>query len=200
MKVKNWMTKDPVVISPEASLMDVVSLMHQKSIRHIPVVRQGQMLGFITESSLRQYLVQPYPNDIKASDVMILNPITISADSTLDAAARLIYKYKIGGLPVIEKRQLVGILTTSDIVAAFIEFMGMLEDYARIDIMVTDKQSSIEDALKIIRGCGGKIISVVMDAEASRRKVHSVRLERMELAPVIERLEQSNFKVISVLE
>ncbi len=200
MKVKNWMTKNPVVISPDASLMDVVSLMHQKSIRHIPVVREGEMLGFITESNLRQYLVQPCPNGIKASDVMILNPITIVSNSTLDAAARLIYNYKIGGLPVMEKRQLVGILTASDIVAAFIEFMGMLEDYARIDIIVTDRQYSIEDALKIIRECGGKIISVLMDAEPSRRKVHSVRLERMELGPLIERLELSNFKVISVLE
>lgn len=66
---------------------------------------------------------------------MILNPITIDPETSIDEAARIIYKYKIGGLPVITEGKLVGIITITDILEAFIELMGLLKSSSRLDVI-----------------------------------------------------------------
>lgn len=199
MKVKNWMTRNIITVTPDTSLMQAIELMRTNSIRHLPVAQEREIYGLVTESNLRQYFLSEVLPELKVSDVMIMNPITIDANATLDAAARLIYKYKIGGLPVLEKRKLVGIITNTDIVAAFIEFLGLLDKSARLDVMIAEN-GTLEDVLRIIRELGGKIISVVADAQATRKRVHCIRLERCELDKIIEALEKQNHKVLSILE
>lgn len=199
MKVKNWMTRNIITVTPDTSLMQAIELMRTNSIRHLPVSKEQELYGLVTESNLRQYFLSEILAELKVSDVMILNPITIDSNATLDAAARLIYKYKIGGLPVLEKRKLVGIITNTDIVAAFIEFLGLLDKSARLDVMIAEN-GTLEDVLRIIRELGGKIISVVADAQATRKRVHCIRLERCELDKIIEALEKQNHKVLSILE
>lgn len=199
MKVKNWMTRNIITVTPDTSLMQAIELMRTNSIRHLPVAQEREIYGLVTESNLRQYFMSEVLSELKVSDVMILNPITIDANATLDAAARLIYKYKIGGLPVLEKRKLVGIITNTDIVAAFIEFLGLLDKSARLDVMVAEN-GTLEDVLRIIRELGGKIISVVADVQATRKRVHCVRLERCDLDKIIEALEKQGHKVLSILE
>ncbi|MDD3553424.1 MAG: CBS domain-containing protein [Deltaproteobacteria bacterium] len=199
MKVKNWMTRNIITVTPDTSLMQAIELMRTNSIRHLPVTQEREIYGLVTESNLRQYFLSEILPELKVSDVMIMNPITIDANATLDAAARLIYKYKIGGLPVLEKRKLVGIITNTDIVAAFIEFLGLLDKSARLDVMIAEN-GTLEDVLRIIRELGGKIISVVADAQATRKRVHCIRLERCELDKIIEALEKQNHKVLSILE
>jgi len=199
VKVKNWMTRNIITVTPDTSLMQAIELMRTNSIRHLPVSKEQELYGLVTESNLRQYFLSEILAELKVSDVMILNPITIDANATLDAAARLIYKYKIGGLPVLEKRKLVGIITNTDIVAAFIEFLGLLDKSARLDVMIAEN-GTLEDVLRIIRELGGKIISVVADAQATRKRVHCIRLERCELDKIIEALEKQNHKVLSILE
>ena len=199
MKVKNWMTRNIITVTPDTSLMQAIELMRTNSIRHLPVAQEREIYGLVTESNLRQYFLSEILPELKVSDVMIMNPITIDANATLDAAARLIYKYKIGGLPVLEKRKLVGIITNTDIVAAFIEFLGLLDKSARLDVMIAEN-GTLEDVLRIIRELGGKIISVVADAQATRKRVHCIRLERCELDKIIEALEKQNHKVLSILE
>jgi acetoin utilization protein AcuB len=199
VKVKNWMTRNIITVTPDTSLMQAIELMKTNSIRHLPVSKEQELYGLVTESNLRQYFLSEILAELKVSDVMILNPITIDSNATLDAAARLIYKYKIGGLPVLEKRKLVGIITNTDIVAAFIEFLGLLDKSARLDVMIAEN-GTLEDVLRIIRELGGKIISVVADAQATRKRVHCIRLERCELDKIIEALEKQNHKVLSILE
>lgn len=200
MKVKNWMNKNVVTISPDAGLRDAIEIMHHHSIRHLPVVENGTMLGFVTESNLRQYLLTDMLNDLTTSDVMIINPITVDSNASIDYAAKLIHEYKIGGLPVLEKRKLVGIITITDILGAFIELLGLLEESTRLDVLLNEKHGSIDDVLKLIRDMGSKIISVGVDTQSSRRKVYYIRLEKSEIDPIIEKIEQQGHKVLSMLD
>ncbi len=200
MKVKNWMNKKVVTISPDAGLRDAIEIMHHHSIRHLPVVDSERMLGFVTESNLRQYLLTDIMSDLTMSDVMIINPITIDPNASIDSAARLIHEYKIGGLPVLEKRRLVGIITITDILGAFIELLGLLEESTRLDVLLNEKEGSIDDVLKLIRSTGSKIISVGVDAQSSRRKVYYIRLEKTDVEPVIRQIEARGHKVLSLIE
>jgi len=203
MKVKNWIRREPVTIHRTALLQDALELMKKHSIRHLPVVDDAdQLVGFITESDLRQFFFPSMVEEIPVHQVMVLNPITINANASIELAARLIHDYKIGGLPVLDKKKLVGVITASDLLSAFIEVMGLLKSSARIDVLV-DRSEGVDEVSRIIRDNGCEIISVATESHSSRQKVYYFRLENSEstdLDKVIEALEAAGYKVLSIMD
>lgn len=193
------MQNNPVTIERTALLQEAVELMKKHSIRHLPVVEDDQLVGFITESDLRQFFFPSIVEDIQVHQVMVINPITINISSSIEQAARLIHDYKIGGLPVLDKKKLVGVITASDLLNAFIEVMGLFKASSRIDVIV-DKSSGVEDVTRIIKEHGCEIISVATESQSSRRKVYYFRLAKADLDPVVEHLEKAGHKVVSVMD
>jgi len=201
VKVKSWMVKHPVTIHPKAPLQEAIDLMHSHSIRHLPVLDGDELVGFLTESNIRQYLLPSVTRELTVEDVMIVNPITIDANASLDSAARLIHQYKIGGVPVLEKRRLVGIFTTTDIVRSFIEILGLLRKSSRIDLVLSDKDGALDEVVRLLREMDQEIISVVTETQNPKKKVHSIRIAKGgDIEPVIKALEAQGHRVISVLD
>ena len=200
MKVKNWMVKNPIVISPQSRLKEAVELMHKHSIRHLPVAENNSLKGLLTEGNIRQYFSPVIFEELMVEDIMIINPITIDVNASIDMAARLLYQYKIGGLPVLEKRKLVGIFTTTDVMSAFIEFLGLLHKSARIDVILSEKNGTLDDIISIITEKGGEIISIVAEVQPSKKKVYYIRLEKCEAMEIAKILESHGHKVISILD
>lgn len=199
MKVKNWIKREPVTIHRTAKLQDALELMKKHSIRHLPVVDDGQLVGFITESDIRQFFFPSMIEDIPVHQVMVINPITINANASIEMAARLIHDYKIGGLPVLDKKKLVGVITASDLLSAFIDVMGLLKSSARLDVLV-DRKDGVEEVTRIIKEHGCEIISVATESHSSRQKVYYFRLEKTDLEPVVRALEEAGYKVLSVMD
>jgi acetoin utilization protein AcuB len=199
MKVKNWIKREPVTIQRTARLQEALDLMKKHSIRHLPVVDDGQLVGFITESDIRQFFFPSMVEDIPVHQVMVLNPITINANASIEMAARLIHDYKIGGLPVLDKKKLVGVITASDLLSAFIDVMGLLKSSARLDILV-DRKEGVDEVTRIIKEHGCEIISVATESHSSRQKVYYFRLEKADLEPVVKALEEAGYKVLSVMD
>ncbi|MHB8223559.1 MAG: CBS domain-containing protein, partial [Desulfurivibrionaceae bacterium] len=81
MKVKNCMQKNLITIGKEALLQEAGALMKKHSIRHLPVVEDEQLVGFITESDLRQYSFPSREKNIHVHEVMVLNPITVNINA-----------------------------------------------------------------------------------------------------------------------
>lgn len=199
MLVRNWMVKKVVSIPKNCHIVEALSLMKKYSIRHLPVVDNGLLMGLISESDLRQVMIPSLMEDLRVDQLMIKNPVTISPEESLEEAARLIYRYKIGGLPVVEKGKLVGILTTPDILAAFIQLMGVLEASSRLDIQLAARPKAFEEASGVIQKKGGEIISVGMMGKGPK-KTYLFRLKRCPIEPIIQALEKVGHKVISSME
>ncbi|MBU0481980.1 MAG: CBS and ACT domain-containing protein [Proteobacteria bacterium] len=199
MKVKNWMHPDPVVVQRDTLLQEAVALMQEHSIRHLPVMEGDELVGFITMSDLRQYFFPSMVEDIPVHEVMVLNPLTVNVNSSIEKAARLIHDFKIGGLPVMDKKKLVGVITSSDIVSGFIEVMGLLKSSTRLDVIV-DKDSGVEDVTRIIKSHHLEIMSVATESQPSRRKVYFFRLGKGDIDPVVRDLEKAGHKVLSVMD
>lgn len=199
MKVKNWMKIDPVTIERTKLIQEADELMKEHSIRHLPVVENDQLVGFITQTDLRQYFFPSMVEDIPVHDVMAVNPITINASSSIEQAARLIHDYKIGGLPVMDKKKLVGVITASDIVSGFIEVMGLLQSSTRLDVVI-DKDGGVDDVTRIIKENNIEIFSVATESQPSRRKVYYFRLSKGNITPVVDALEKAGHKVLSVMD
>jgi acetoin utilization protein AcuB len=197
MKVRNWMITDVIVVSPKDTVESAIQIMQQHSIRHLPVVEDNRLVGLVTESSLRPYL-SPEKLKLPLREVMIINPITIDPEASIDEAARLIYKYKIGGLPVISQGKLVGIITITDILEAFIELMGILKASSRLDII--PKEDNLNSALEVIKRGGAKIISIGMDITSEGEKIYFIRVEKTNLERIALELEAEGHKVVSFIE
>ncbi|MFU8818210.1 MAG: CBS and ACT domain-containing protein [Desulfurivibrio sp.] len=201
MKVKHCMqdVKKLVTIGRDALLQEAGTLMKKHGIRHLPVVEDGQMIGFITESDIRHYAFPSMERDIPVHEVMVRNIITINVNATIEKAARLIHDYKIGGLPVLDKKKLVGIITATDLLSALISVMGLLKASTRIDLLL-GKKGGVADVTRIIKEHGGEIISVSTEQHSSRRKLYGFRLEKCDFDVVIEALEEAGHKVVAVVD
>lgn len=124
--VRDWMTPDPVVATPETTVPEAHKLMTERRIRRLPVVKDGRLVGIVTRGDVRgaepseatslsifelNYLISKLTID----RIMTSAPATIRPDETVYDAARLMLQKKIAGLPVVEGERLVGIITESDI-------------------------------------------------------------------------------------
>ena len=163
MKINALMVSDPITISAHASISEAIELMKINSIRHLPVVSEENSLeGFLTLADLKQGLIPSMLGDLNLQDLMIKDPIIVRPEDDVEVAAKLIYKHKIGGMPVVDNRKLVGIITATDILRTFIDMMGILTSTSRIDVVVGDQPGGFKKALQIINDKGADIINVSM--------------------------------------
>ncbi len=190
------MVKDVITINKEADIKEAIRLMEKYSIRHLPVVEGDQFLGLVTEGDLRQLLIPAILEEIKVKDVMITDPITVTPDTDIETAATLIYTYKIGGLPVVDDGKLVGILTSTDILRAFVEIMGILTAGSRLDVVIRDDPVAFKEVYNIIHRHKGRIVSLGILPD-EKETIYSFRLERCDLEPIVEELISQGYKVVA---
>lgn len=196
MKIRDLMIPDPITISAAASITAALELMKLNSIRHLPVVSGGGILrGFVTLADLKQGLIPSMVGDVSLSDLMISDPIVVGPEEDIEIAAQLIYKHKIGGMPVVEGRRVVGIITESDILRAFIDMMGILTASSRIDVLMKNEPGALKDALQIINDGGGDIINVGITSHQTGNRIYTFRLTACQTAGIRKTLEDSGFTV-----
>ncbi len=131
-RVHDWMSKNVVTIGPDTTLPEAVQLMKQRKIRRLLVTKNGELLGIVTLGDLREagpsdavtlsvhelhYLLAK----LEVEKFMTRDPLTVSPNTGLTEAAKLMLHHKIGGLPVLEGHKLVGVITESDIFRAYVK-------------------------------------------------------------------------------
>jgi len=213
--VEKWMTSDVVTVRPEEKIIDAFELMQTRGIRHLPVVEDGELRGLVTDRDIRLALIPSplsTPEDrvyhlgalTRVDEIMTTDLITVDPSSTIEAAAKLMAKYKIGAVPVVAQGKLVGILTAGDIMCVFIEMLETLQSSSRIDLVLGDKPGALDEVYGLLQGSHAKVISISMSTEeaagASIYSIYSIRLERIPLEPLVKKLEKSGYRVIQALE
>jgi acetoin utilization protein AcuB len=201
MKIRSLMVPDPITIAEDASVEEAINRMKINSIRHLPVVGDGNRLkGLVTLSDLKQGLIPAMMGGASLSDLIIRQPITADPDDDIEIAAQLIYKHKISGIPVVSQGLLLGIITESDILRTFIDMMGILTGSSRIDVEIGDMREKFRQALQIINDSGGDIINVGMTAQQSGKRDYYFRLSSCKTSAIKAALEAEGFKVLSAMD
>jgi CBS domain-containing protein len=124
--VREWMTPNPVTIPSDTSLPDAHKIMVERKIRRLLVVDHGKLLGIITRGDVRGaepsgattlsiYELNYLLARLTIGEIMTKDPVTVTPDTPIREAARLMLEKKIAGLPVMEGDHVVGIITESDI-------------------------------------------------------------------------------------
>jgi CBS domain-containing protein len=130
VSVREVMKKKVVRISADDTLWIVKEIMDLASVRHIPVVDGGVLVGVVSQRDLLRASLSNvmgisaeeqkiFLEGVRISEVMSAPPRTIAPDEAIQAAARAMAEYKIGCLPVVEGREIVGILTETDVLHYF---------------------------------------------------------------------------------
>jgi acetoin utilization protein AcuB len=132
--VEKWMTKNPITIDQDASIIEAIHLMKEKGIRRLPVMTKGRLTGLITERMIKDYTpgkatsldtweVHYLLSKTSVKDVMNTAPVTVTPDVNLSTAAQLILNHKLYGLCVVDaKGDLVGVMSVGDMLRAVVEF------------------------------------------------------------------------------
>ena len=125
--VKDWMTREVITVSPDASLPQAHRLMTRHNIRRLPVLKNDRLVGIVTRgdvrgaepsgaTSLSIWEINYILAKLKIKDIMTLDPLTVSEEATISEVAQTMLDRKISGLPVVNSNnELVGIITESDI-------------------------------------------------------------------------------------
>jgi acetoin utilization protein AcuB len=209
MLVKERMTRLPIVATPDLPVPEALHLMRQEHIRRMPVVdKGGRLVGIVSDRDL--LLASPSPatslsaweityllGKITVHDVMTKKVITVTEDTPLEDAARIMADSKIGGLPVVRDGALVGIITETDLFKLFLELLGARERGVRVTMLVPNVPGEMAKLTRAITDCGGNIIAVAgfTGTDPSNRRVlvkaNGVSREDLvaALTPVITEIE-----------
>ena len=205
MYVRSRMTSDPFTVSPETTIAEALELMRVKKINRVPVVKEGKLVGIITErrlmevspssaTSLSIFELNYLLAKTKVKEVMTKNVVTVSPDDLLETAALKMRDNQIGGLPVVEGSKVVGIITESNIFDAFIEIMGFREQGSRISILVQ------EDRPGVLAELAGVIAD--FDINITHLAIYHgeivLRVDTREPDNLLEALRDKGFKITSV--
>jgi acetoin utilization protein AcuB len=165
--------------------------------RRVPVVQDGTLIGILTDRDLRQYVGVEERTRVEAA--MTETPLTIAPTATVEEATQLMLKHQLSGLPVLENGQLVGIITTSDILKAFLEMIGVgAENSLRVNI-VAKEGSTLADAAQILAEAGGEVLGVGTYGDvAENQRVFFVRVRGLEATAASTVLQNNGYTVLNI--
>jgi len=198
MFVNQWMKTNPVTVTSEDYLATAQEKMRAGSFRHLPVVDDGKLIGIITDRDLRQHMGHLERTKVNAATTE--NAVTVGPRTTLEEAAKLLLKHKINGLPVMDGGRLTGMITTSDILKAFLDAMGALEEGTiRIDLLIEGKERTLAGASEIIARDGGEILGMgTYQGQWEGSTACYLRLRAGDPERLADALKKDGYKVLGV--
>lgn len=162
MFVKWRMTANPFTIDSDVTVPDAIELMQTHNITKLPVLRDGKLCGVVSQSDINRALpsdatslsfgeVAYLLSKLKIYKIMHKNPPTISADAMLEEAAIVMRDSKVEILPVMDEDKVVGVITESDVLDAFIDINGAREPGTRL-VIEADDQPGVMSRLARVTG------------------------------------------------
>ena len=185
MFVADWMTRQLVTVVPDDSVSHAMQLMLERGIKHLPVVKDGAVVGVISDRDIRAYT----PSKATALDIYEINYLlakakvkdamgarltTTTPGTPIEEAALSLHENAIGCLPVVEGDVLVGIISDRDIFRALVDITGVRHGGHRVCVTVADRAGSIRAVTDIIRSHGFGLQGILTSYEKVPKGSRSV--------------------------
>jgi acetoin utilization protein AcuB len=213
MIVGMWMTRDLVTIGPDTPITDAAALMSQKRIRRLPVVESpshnAHLLGIVTAKDILHAFpsgVNPFAiigpdarlTPTRTSEIMSHYLQTATPEMPIEEAARLMTENKIGSLPVLREKKLVGLITESDIFRAFVSFFEPPQRGARITFDIASREDVFHLISREARQRKLRILSLI-SSQQDNLPVCVVRIAGHNVDALLDDLWSSGHRVINVV-
>ena len=213
--VRDWMTEHLVTLSPEASVAEALTLCRKRRIRHIPILDEGRLVGIVSDRDLRD--ASPTLGDperarilqeIRVADVMSREVITVDPQDSIENAAQQMYELKIESLPVVAEgavagagstvgeEEVLGIVTSSDVMRALVTLAGLPEPGCRIEVSVPNREGILAEVAGKIREVEVDIVSVLSDPDRrSGQRTMVFQLATADPSSVMQNLKTAGYEV-----
>jgi acetoin utilization protein AcuB len=203
------MTERPITVSEDASVDKALELMDSENVRRLPVVdRHGRMVGIVSEldllkvspspaTSLSIYEIPYLLSKIKMRDIMAKEVITVTEDTPLEEAARIMSDNKIGGLPVMRDNKLVGIITETDLFKVFLEMLGARQDGVRLSMLIPEERGTLAKIAGKVGELGGNFIALgsIMGVDPTNRQL-TIKVADVTQEELVSAMEELGLKVL----
>ena len=177
MLVKNWMSKDVITVDVDDSMQNAIYILQEHNINILPVMENGNIAGIIADRDLKKaspsdattldmhelmYII----SKIKVRNLMQKTVYTIPPDFTIEEAAAMLMEKRISGLPVVdEKKQLIGIITRSDIFRVIISLTGLGKKGLQFAVRIKDEPGPIKEIRELISEYGARTASILSSGD-----------------------------------
>jgi acetoin utilization protein AcuB len=213
MYVGRRMTRNVVTVAKDASVLHVRNLLREKDINQVPVVDGKKVIGVITDGDIRENSASPAStlsvhelnyllSEMKAGDIMTRNPVTVSPETPIEEAAKILNDKGIGCLPVVSNDELMGIITTCDMLNVLLEVMGVGTPSSRIEISIPGDMGEICNIAGIVKGLGLSIISMVstLNRNDPATRLSVLRVNTDDIRELCKALRGAGYKVTTSYE
>lgn len=202
MRVQEWMTTVLVTVRPDDPVAQAQRLMRYRRIRHLPVVRDGRLVGIITDRDVRTALPSPatsfaagevrYLLDrLLVERVMSRTVVTVGPSASLADAVSLVLTHRIGALPVLDGDQLVGILTETDLLRALASFVPLAATAGPVGVRVAASSGAPGGAILVpLDGSPGS--ESVLPTVCELARARGARVHLLRVAPKAREVESGN--------
>jgi len=170
MLIGERMSKPVITISPDMPISEALNLMKKEHIRRAPVVKDGRLVGIVSDKDLLNASPSPVTtlsiwemnyllSKVTITQVMTNNVMSVTEDTPIEQAARIMADNKIGGLPVLRDGHVIGIITETDLFKVFLELLGAREPGVRVTALVEDSPGQLAHITEAIGAKKGSFIS-----------------------------------------
>jgi len=208
MFVGRRMTRNLITVTPGTSILKVKNLLKEYNIEQVPVVEGKKLVGIITDIDIRENSASPAStfsvhelnyllSEMKAREVMTKKLHTVSPGTTIEEATKLINEKRVNSLPVVVNDELVGIITTCDMLNVLLEFMGMDTPSSRIELALSSDMGEIEKISSIINSMGLTIMSIVSTISSEKKEARTtvIRVNTYDVTDLCKVFKESGYKV-----
>jgi acetoin utilization protein AcuB len=188
MLIKDWMATAILTVDANTSVMRATRTMKENSIRRLPVLSHGKLVGVITDRDLKEaspsstsdmdihemyYLL----SEMKVKDVMTDKCISLKQDDTLEKAALVMLKERVSGVMILDENEtLVGLLSETDIMRGFIQATGIQDGAYQYVIDVPDAPGSVTRVIDLLRKKDARVLSILTSFEDAPRDMKRVSI------------------------
>ena len=211
MLVGERMSKPVITIRPDTTMPEALELMHKEHIRRLPVVNQhGQLIGIVTEAdllraspseatSLSIYEVTYLLGKLTIDRLMTKNVITVTEDTPIEEAARIMADNNFSGLPVMRGKEMVGIITETSLFRIFLELLGARRPGIRVTARVPDKPAQLAALTQAIHAAGGNIIALGTSlGESPAEGTVTIKVDSVEMEPLKKAIQPLVNKIVDI--
>ncbi|MFN2224950.1 MAG: CBS domain-containing protein [Anaerolineae bacterium] len=214
MLVRDWMTKEPLVVSPQTSVEEAIRIMRQNRVRHLPVVKKDgdALVGVVTQTDLLQASPSPATSlsvweinfllaKMQVRDAMTTSVIVVEEGCPLEEAALVMAEHKIGCLPVVRGQRLVGIITETDLFNLFTEQLGARSTGVRLTLTIEDTKGELARLGGRIAELGGNIIRLTtLPGREPGQAIVTVKVEDVDQEALVAGLSGLVLEVLDARE
>lgn len=206
MLVRDWMTSDPITVTPDTPVLDALRILKERGFRRLPVMDGARLAGIVTRKDLKDAMPSKATtlsvwelnyllSKLTVSEVMARPVVTAAQGEYMEDAALRMREHNVGGMPVLDDGgRLSGIITITDILRAFIEIMGLREGGRRLTLDMPDVPGSLARATAAVQPSNIISLATIGSAGGHRRFVMRLVGDATEGAP--QRVREAGIEVV----